>query len=360
MIQFEIVRNDITEEPSDLVLLKYAQVPYGIDFKVASILIGLGICSRKKLRPLPGKFVIVDSSESPIAPSRVMFVGTEAIIEFGYPEMRNFARRAIEAIVSDFPDVKHVTTTVHGVGYGLDAGESVQSLVKGFLEGAEFKGSSRDLKITFVERDERTFRIMSRAMSAMGVLPSEAAPATGALPAATALIKNYRLADYACGGTIVDAPPEGLELGTARRDAAQGSVGLELPAKEHVFVAVPYAEDFQDVYEFGIYNPVRQCGYICEKVDQTSFTGDILQRIRERIASAKFVVADLTGSRPNVYLEVGYAWGRDIPVIFIARDGEALHFDVKTHRCIYYRTIGRLARDLESLVRGVYGRGEIR
>ena len=120
------------------------------------------------------------------------------------------------------------------------------------------------------------------------------------------------------------------------------------------FVAMPFSEDFQDIYEFGIYEPVRRCGYICERVDEPSFTGDILQRIIDRISTAEFVVAELTGARANVYLEVGYAWGKGVPVITLAREGEKLHFDVSTHRCIFYRTIGQLAKELEKLVRGVY------
>ena len=116
---------------------------------------------------------------------------------------------------------------------------------------------------------------------------------------------------------------------------------------------MPFAEEFQDVYEFGIYGPARKCGYICERVDDASFAGDILQAIRTRIETASLVVAELTGARPNVYLEVGYAWGKGIPVVFVAKQGEPLHFDVQTHRCIYYRTIGQLARDLEGLLAGL-------
>ena len=44
-------------------------------------------------------------------------------------------------------------------------------------------------------------------------------------------------------------------------------------------------------------------------------------------------------------------------VITLARDGEKLQFDVITHRCIFYRTIGQLGKELEKLVRGVYGSG---
>lgn len=129
--------------------------------------------------------------------------------------------------------------------------------------------------------------------------------------------------------------------------------------KRHVFVAMPFAEELQDTYEFGIYAPVRRCGFICEKVDEASFTGDILQRITERITTAEFVIADLTGERANVYLEVGYAWGKGVPVILLAREGEQVHFDVSTHRCIHYKRIGQLARELEKLIRGIYGLGPI-
>jgi hypothetical protein len=35
-----------------------------------------------------------------------------------------------------------------------------------------------------------------------------------------------------------------------------------------------------------------------------------VQRLRERIIKANFVVADVSGANPNVYLEIGFAWGR--------------------------------------------------
>jgi hypothetical protein len=132
-----------------------------------------------------------------------------------------------------------------------------------------------------------------------------------------------------------------------------------IESKEHVFVAMPYTTHFQDVYEFGVYNPIRDCGYICEKLDQVSFTGDILQRIQERIRGAKFVVADLTDARPNVYLEVGFAWGCKKDVILIAEKNEKPHFDVVTHRTIFYENISQLSRDLKKLIMELYGRGEV-
>ena len=65
------------------------------------------------------------------------------------------------------------------------------------------------------------------------------------------------------------------------------------------------------------------------------------------IRDATFVVADLTMERPNVYLEVGYAWGMNRPMILVAREGQRLHFDLSHHKCMFYTTIGcNLARRL--------------
>ena len=116
---------------------------------------------------------------------------------------------------------------------------------------------------------------------------------------------------------------------------------------------MPFSEEMEDVYEYGIYAPVRNCGLICEKTNESAYTGDFLQRIKDRIETANLVVAEMTGSRPNVYLEVGYAWGKGVPVIFLARKGEQLHFDVSRHRCIYYTSIRQLGHELEKLLRGL-------
>jgi hypothetical protein len=112
---------------------------------------------------------------------------------------------------------------------------------------------------------------------------------------------------------------------------------------------MPFSVQFEDVYELGIYPALRKCGFICERLDRSIFTGDIVEQMRDRIRTAWFVLADLSEARPNVYLEVGYAWGQHVPVLFIAREGEKLHFDVSTHRCLFYTSIRQLKRELEQL-----------
>jgi hypothetical protein len=69
------------------------------------------------------------------------------------------------------------------------------------------------------------------------------------------------------------------------------------------------------------------------------FTGDIMDYVKRKLHDAAVVVAELTGSNPNVYLEVGYAWGIGKPTILLARHNQELLFDVRGHRCPKWRNI---------------------
>jgi hypothetical protein len=83
-------------------------------------------------------------------------------------------------------------------------------------------------------------------------------------------------------------------------------------------------------------------------MDMAAFTGDILTRVMSRIESAALVIADLSGANANVYLEVGYAWGKGRPTLLLAKAGNELKFDVRGQRCILYENIVGLAKQLQS------------
>lgn len=54
------------------------------------------------------------------------------------------------------------------------------------------------------------------------------------------------------------------------------------------------------------------------------------EEIFAKLHRAGVVVADITGSRPNCFLELGYALGRCLPTIVTARSGSETPFDIKT------------------------------
>jgi hypothetical protein len=320
-VDYRVELGDVRHVTADLLVLKFAQAFFGADELVADILVSRGVCAREAIVPAPGRVAIIDTSPlgGAIGPKRVAFIGVPSLRDFRYREMRDFARHAIEIAAKEASPVRSLVATVHGAGYGLDVEESLQAMVFGFQLGLAAHKPAALEKIVFVEKNERRVDRLEGALRALGPIHAGgAAPLSLASPA-------------------VVAPPS--------------------HDKKTAFVAMPFTEEHEDVYEFGIYAPIRRCGYACERVDVATFTGDITSRIKEGINNARFVVADLTGERPNVYLEVGYAWGLGKPVILLARDGQKLHFDLAHHKCIFYKTIGKLSADVERLVRELYGPG---
>jgi hypothetical protein len=129
--------------------------------------------------------------------------------------------------------------------------------------------------------------------------------------------------------------PKGLEALDVSRSTVE--------TKPHAFVAMPFKKEMDDVFYYGIQGPVRAAGFLCERVDQEAFTGNILDRVKRKIETAAVIIAELTGANPNVYLEVGYAWGTGRPTVLLATGEHELQFDVRGQRCLTYERI----RDLE-------------
>jgi len=59
-----------------------------------------------------------------------------------------------------------------------------------------------------------------------------------------------------------------------------------ITSKLHLFVAMPFSLEMEDIYYYGIQRAVDANGYVSERIDQSSFTGSVLQKIRERIETA--------------------------------------------------------------------------
>lgn len=131
------------------------------------------------------------------------------------------------------------------------------------------------------------------------------------------------------------------------------SAGHDSVTRQHVFVAMPFDESFEDVFHFGIASPVRAIGLLCERMDQIAFVGDVIERMKERIASAALVIADLSYANANVYLEVGYAWGAGVPCILTCNRKTDLKFDVRGQRCLFYSTIVELEKRISSELAGL-------
>jgi hypothetical protein len=205
--------------------------------------------------------------------------------------------------------------TLHGTGFGLDEIEAFESEIAGIVEALEAGDYPKSLRtVSIIEWGEARADRMRSALAAL--LDSTASERKISGP--NALSQTRRI----------------------------DSVGYDSAERQHAFVAMPFAESFEDVFYYGIAPPVRAAGFLCERIDRISFTGDIIARMKERIASSAVVVADLSEANPNVYLEVGYTWGLEIPCILICKRETDLKFDLQGQRCLFYSTI----RGLEEIL----------
>ena len=316
-MEVSIVQADALAFGADVLILKYAQALYGVDAHVVRRLDGNtgGVFAAVPLPPV-GSVSLVDA-RGLLGARDVLFVGVQPLGQFGYAEIREFARHALKALAEKVPDAAHVAMTLHGVGFGLDETEAFRAQLAGLIEAWQSGECPPGLgHVSIVEHDERRGERLRNQLDEILPKGLEALP-TSAKARSTAALQTDAL-----------------------RTAGAGSRG-----KAHVFVAMPFAKEFDDRFHYGIHKAIQAAGYLCERADMSSFTGDILAWVKERIDSSALVVADLSGGNPNVYLEVGYAWGRGLPTVLVASEQKDLLFDVRGQRCLIYDNSIRLLEE---------------
>lgn len=121
---------------------------------------------------------------------------------------------------------------------------------------------------------------------------------------------------------------------------------LERPRAFAVRLLNPENEYYADVQCFfdTVVQPVieDELGYKLTVVDgrQPYEHARIDQEIFAKLHRSSVVLADITGMRPNCFLEVGYALGRELHTLLMAKKGTSLPFDVLTFAGLLWETGG--------------------
>ena len=130
-------------------------------------------------------------------------------------------------------------------------------------------------------------------------------------------------------------------------------------ASSQGFIAMWFDKAMEDARRSGFEPGIRNAGYKPHRVDDAQHIDKIDDRIIAEIRRSKFVVADLTAHRNNVYFEAGFAAGLGKPVFYTCRGdhAEAIHFDIRQFNYIKWDTPAELAERLQERIEAVLGAG---
>jgi hypothetical protein len=149
--------------------------------------------------------------------------------------------------------------------------------------------------------------------------------------------------------TIPQPSPEGGNALVGRELSAAANTAFILMWMDR---ARPELEDVSNAFK----EVFREFGIHADRADDIQHQDVITAIILDQIRSAEFLVADLSGERPNVYYEVGYAHAIGKRPILYRSAGTRLHFDLSVHNVPEYRNVTELKELLRKRLEAITGR----
>ena len=137
--------------------------------------------------------------------------------------------------------------------------------------------------------------------------------------------------------------PRETDISSVRAKSANPSI---IPNTAFIMMRIdknrPELEDLKNTVK----DTFRLFGIVAKRSDEIEHQGVITERILEEIRTSEFLFADLSGERPSVYYEVGYAHALERRPIRYRSAKTKLHFDLSVHNCPEYKNLTDLAAKL--------------
>lgn len=105
--------------------------------------------------------------------------------------------------------------------------------------------------------------------------------------------------------------------------------------QKRIFVAMPFRAEHDRVFSV-LRDAAGLLGAEVVRLDEQSFAGSIVSKIRSEIEGADVVTAIVSEENGNVYYEIGLAHCQKKPVVLLTSDISSLKFDLRDHRAIVY------------------------
>ena len=177
----------------------------------------------------------------------------------------------------------------------------------------------------------------------LGIQPAGQSDATPAHPEQARWSFERDIASLVGLVDLLDVPPI---LATDEWRANPQATAEYEPDTAFVMMQIdPQKPELEDIC-----NAIKECfaqfGIEAVRADDIEHEDVITRKITERIRVSEFLIADLTGARPSVYYEIGYAHALNRKVIMFRSSGAELHFDLAAYNCPQYSNLTDLKNQL--------------
>jgi hypothetical protein len=131
-----------------------------------------------------------------------------------------------------------------------------------------------------------------------------------------------------------------LHVSRYERQLIESTLGLATPTERSsgALVIAPDAVELQHPLQVAIWPALSAAGFRKCTTQPLFNSYDSIERIVHHLRCAEMIVADVTGTNPDVMYVVGLSHGLGRYPILISQDPDSLLFAMRAFRCIRYDT----------------------